>query len=83
MRVEVDCLESTHVLYAGIQDRRSIGSQDPSRPKLFIFIGWLFLNTMSGTCIYFDSETAAGQCYYERLINALDRSEIGTAAPTK
>ncbi|KAH0851234.1 hypothetical protein HID58_094894, partial [Brassica napus] len=27
------------VLFAGIQDRSYIGSHDPSRPKLFIFIG--------------------------------------------
>lgn len=40
----------------------------------------LFLNAMSWTCIYSDSETAAGQCYYERffkmIIYALDRSEM-------
>lgn len=38
--------------------------------------GWLFANATSETHIYLDLETAAKQCYYERL--ATD----GSAAPT-
>ena len=34
--------------------------------RLYPFSAWLFINAMSWTRIYFDSEAAAGQCYYER-----------------